>query len=52
MDSQQTSTQELTETGTYEFRRQLDDACVACIQERFNRPLTAADVNALMDAQS
>lgn len=44
-----TSTQDLTETGEYRFRRQLDDACVARIQARFNRPLSPADVDAMLD---
>ena len=53
MNTQQNTTaQDLTETGVYAFRRQLDDACVARIQARFNRPLTPADVDALMEAQS
>ena len=49
MDSQQNQAQDLTETGVYRFQRQLDDACVARIQERFNRPLSPADVEAMMD---
>jgi hypothetical protein len=49
MDSNQA---DLTETGVYAFRRQLDAACVARIQERFGRELTPADVEKLLEQAS
>lgn len=49
MDSNQA---DLTETGVYAFRRQLDAACVARIEARFNRPLSPEDVEALLESQS
>jgi hypothetical protein len=49
VESNRPAAQDLTETGVYRFQRQLDDACVARIQARFNRPLSPADVEAMMD---
>jgi hypothetical protein len=43
---------DLSETGIYAFRRQLDAACVARIEARFNRPLTPADVDQLLERAS
>ena len=48
MTKQTQAAQDLTETGIYEFRRQLDAACVARIEARFNRPLSAEDVDQLL----
>lgn len=48
MATNQTNAQDLTETGVYRFQRALDAACVARIQERFNRPLTPEDVEQLL----
>lgn len=48
----QTNAQDLTETGVYRFQRALDAACVARIQERFNRPLTPKDVDQLLEVAS
>lgn len=51
MDTQQTA-QDLTETGVYRFQRALDAACVARIQERFNRPLGPQHVEQLLERAS
>lgn len=50
--SPQTTAPDLTDTGVYAFRRQLDAACVARIVERFARPLTPEDVERLMEVAS
>lgn len=50
--STQQTAQDLTESGVYRFQRALDAACVARIQERFNRPLSPADVDQLLERAS
>lgn len=52
MDTRQATAQDLTESGVYRFRRQLDAGCVARIQERFERPLTPEDIERLLERAS
>lgn len=52
MQTSRPNAQDLTETGVFRFQRALDAACVARVTERFNRPLTPADVEQLLERAS
>jgi hypothetical protein len=49
MGINQTTAQDLTESGVYRFQRQLDDACVSRVIARITRPLTPEDIDQMLE---